>query len=373
MNAFLLWLTFFSSGILVIGLLWGLARFVRRDAPPILPDAPLGPRLHPQVPVAPLAEYIWMLLLLALVGWPICRAFDFSGEVMGQYAAAAGMYLIHIWLLGRLRSLNTHHARHVLLFFLLTICLLTIPATFHETSSTGDGVLRSIMLVLLIVGVSMFTSLPLIVYSIPCTPFSSLPLLLIYFSALFFTISKVPTIILFLPFIATATLMFPMHRRLRELWRPAPLPRLPRVPLRGVTLIELLIVIAIVAILSAGVSNLSGTTRLAISRAEERRQALDLARDQLALLRAAPSLPSLGTHPLDPSFIASLPAAAGSDFVIAPGPTAQLQTVHVRLRLTGTGQDWATTISTLIAVPAGTATLAESGSTTTAEARGTRP
>jgi type II secretory pathway pseudopilin PulG len=161
---------------------------------------------------------------------------------------------------------------------------------------------------------------------------------------------------------ATFVLLFyPRHRRLGWEWFPSRLPALPSRGRGGMTLIELLIDIAIIVILCVGVTHVVSATRLAQTRLEDGRAALDLIQDEFALLRAQGSVPALGTHPVDAALAPDHPLAARAEVEVKPGPSASLREVWVRVRLSGVagGTQNARDVALAALLPAGGAGAAE--------------
>lgn len=241
-------------------------------------------------------------------------------------------FLFHFLLLRFSRQLSTRRARLLailpsLLLFILVLCAFSV---LHDNQS-GPFIGFFLIPYLLLTAFSGFVA-----FSLPCTLLSALPLLMSYLmiALLVGSHGKAASAIIALLAFAMSGYLFPRHRRLREYWRPAPLPRL-RATRSGVTLIELLIVIAIVAILSVCVANLSGGVRAAATRQEDWRRAVSLAEDQIALLRAAEALPAEGRHPIAPELAARYEFAQTSEIEIRPGPAPALREVRVNIHLRG--------------------------------------
>jgi prepilin-type N-terminal cleavage/methylation domain-containing protein len=162
------------------------------------------------------------------------------------------------------------------------------------------------------------------------------------FSALvcFYGMVALDVAILDLPLLTSGMLIYQLFMSRRNhaalLW-PS---RLPDVRRRsGVTLIELLIVLAMMSVFTVGVAHLVEVSHLTVRRQEDWRDAIELAEDQIALLRAAERLPAIGVHPSDEMIAQVHPLADRAEFEIRPGPTEQLREVWVRVRLQNFAQD----------------------------------
>ncbi len=205
--------------------------------------------------------------------------------------------------------------------------------------TTSTGVLESLFqfVYLLFISVSacvlalvlgFFVMAPLRAFSIPCNRISFIPLFLTLGALVLYPIQ-----ILFI----FAGNRFPMHRRMVEYWRPRRLPKLRpggARPNKGMTLIELLIAVAIVAIFTAGLVNATSSFTLAMERQQDRRTALEVAEDQIALLRATGYVPPVGKHPLSGELKAHYPkVVSGSDLEVLPGPRPGLREIRVHVPL----------------------------------------
>jgi prepilin-type N-terminal cleavage/methylation domain-containing protein len=155
-------------------------------------------------------------------------------------------------------------------------------------------------------------------------------------------------------YLPMAGYLFPTHRRLMEYWRP---PRLPRIRPNqsGVTLIELLIEVAILAILIAGAAQLVSTTHSVLERQERRRRAVALAEDEIALLRARPTLPAVGVHPVEPELRKTYVFADDAQVEIRPGPTDRLREARVSVRPRGAARDPDIAVAAILPASAGPA------------------
>ena len=137
----------------------------------------------------------------------------------------------------------------------------------------------------------------------------------------------------FNPYVILAGFWFPPHRRMKAYWKPARLPRLPRAG-RGLTLIELLIDIALLAILSVGIAHGVSVAHRSAERQERWRNAIELAEDAIAHLRAQDSLPDPGMYRVDDDVARLHPDLAPAASVeIAPGPDLRLRQIRVTVRL----------------------------------------
>lgn len=134
-----------------------------------------------------------------------------------------------------------------------------------------------------------------------------------------------------------AAVWMPNYRRTKGLFWPRSLPRVRH--RGGFTLIELLIVIAVVAILMPPFVRLTAQGRIAAERESLSRESLALAQDEMAWLRAQPSLPAPGVHPIDPQIVAlhkTVAPMARLEISQTSGPLVQAR-VRVDLQSKGIG------------------------------------
>lgn len=242
------------------------------------------------------------------------------------------LFLIHYGVL-TMRRWTTRDARRVVL--IMAVGLPVVIAVFISAWECIDSVslnYEESLGRLLVVGFGSFVVVmafrSLIAFSLPCGKLTAMPLFFQYyiFAMMFVYRTPILMVIMLVPIVGH---YFPMHRNLREYWRPKRLPPLKRYG--GMTLIELLIVIAILAILSTGLVHLTGTLHGAMERHDKVEQALALGRDQLALLRGAEVLPEPGEYPLDSILLEGNPLAETASMTITAGPVAGVKQVHVRV------------------------------------------
>jgi prepilin-type N-terminal cleavage/methylation domain-containing protein len=157
--------------------------------------------------------------------------------------------------------------------------------------------------------------------------------------------------LLFFLFAALAAWWFPMHRRVREYFRPRRLPRL-RAHRSGMTLIELLIVVLILAIFSAGVAQMSSVAQRAMERRRNWELALDLAENELVLLRAMSTLPAPGEYPIAPELAARYDFADQAKVEISEGPHEAVREVRVIVRLRANADERLVELARLLPVTA---------------------
>lgn len=126
--------------------------------------------------------------------------------------------------------------------------------------------------------------------------------------------------------------LYPAYRRSRSYWWPTHLPAYRSSP-KGMTLIELLIVIAILTILFIPIANMSGHARRTLEHQADWRAAIELAEDEIALLRARDSLPELGRHPVADELHDLYPFAEQAEVDIREGPNDAVREVRVTVHL----------------------------------------
>ncbi|MCX7044551.1 MAG: type II secretion system protein GspI [Candidatus Sumerlaeota bacterium] len=237
---------------------------------------------------------------------------------------------LHLRFLSLRPRLTVRSARVLALIF--AVCLMgaagielemhsryTLESFYYHNSSVPGLYGKIAMIVLALPG--------LVFFSIPGRALSLLPLLALYFLIGFgMTTGSVIWLALIM-----AGLLFPSHRRLRALWRPEKLPRL-RASRNSVTLIELLIVIAIIAIFAGGIANLTSQSHRSLMIQHDWRDALALAEDEIALLRAAPEAPAPGRYGAH-ELLADRPFAKDTVVEIKPGPTPRLREARVTVHI----------------------------------------
>jgi len=240
------------------------------------------------------------------------------------------IYALHAWVLARSRSLTTHSAREWAALWIASIFAVgwaaSVGLRMPELASANAVAIPMVVVLLWLPGV--------FVYSMPSSPLGTLPLLLHYFIffLIFGTGGRFVGHLLTFAYLPLASYLFPWHRRLADYWRPTRLPRLARRD-SGVTLIELLIAMAILSIVAAGISTGAGLVYSTMERQNCWLQAIALAEDEIALLRARDSLPELGRHPLEPELTQTHPLAGRAEVEIRPGPQESLREARVHVRL----------------------------------------
>ncbi len=123
---------------------------------------------------------------------------------------------------------------------------------------------------------------PLQALSIPSSPLSLIPLILSY-------------LCIWNPLGILVGFWFPVHRRLKYFWKPERLQRLGT-ERRGMTLIEILIIIAIMSILAVSAAHVSAVILRSAHSQQTWVEAVELAQDEIAMLRAGERLPDPGIH-----------------------------------------------------------------------------
>ncbi|MCE5228610.1 type II secretion system GspH family protein [bacterium] len=227
----------------------------------------------------------------------IFPSFEVSAEATTAFALGALwlLWILHILVLVGIRRLTTHTIRDILAWFVMVPVVILYVGSFFAVVSeiisqpsnvaefySALALLIGLLTAILVVGLRMH---PLLAFSIPSNWVSIIPLVISY-------------LMLLNPYVLLAGMIFPSHRRLKEYWRPRPLPRFKKK--KAMTLIELLIVIAILAILAPVTARVAAQARIVSERQELSRESVALIEDELALLRARPELPAPGTYAIDP-------------------------------------------------------------------------
>jgi prepilin-type N-terminal cleavage/methylation domain-containing protein len=293
--------------------------------------------------------------------------------------AAAMICVIHITILWRIQSLTTHTAR--LTSLIAFICapviftaaiLLTINFAEWGTFDPLDSLGELLGIIGIVFGVTLLVAPTFLAFSVPGNFIFCMLTIALYAFSIFAGLTTQGyggfCIIIFL----LVAWWFPWHRRLVEYCRPETLPHLPKYvppknpptllslppaaappPLhsrsrQGVTLIELLIVVLMIAIFASAIA--SGTsTAYQMERHQRRwRQAIDLAQDQFALLRARAELPALGVHPLDEELAPQCPVDAQARITIFAGPNERLRKVYVTIDLAGAEEERRVSLATIM-------------------------
>lgn len=169
-------------------------------------------------------------------------------------------------------------------------------------------------------------------------------------SLVFGQFSPAPLLVYGVAFLLLFLLRFmPWHLRAgRYLW-PSHLPRIGRSK-KGMTLIELLIVIAVMSIATTGVLHSMMTVNRAMARQQDWRRAVNLADDEIALLRSLDFLPEIGTHPFERQLIESSPIAKQGEIDVRPGPSESLREVRVSVHLRGDASDRDVTLAVILPI-----------------------
>lgn len=291
----------------------------------------------------PFGEILLIIAVMYFVVSAIQVTFDVSDkDELGALLGALILFTIHIAFLWRTRRLTTRSSRLILVAIPLGVGLTAAVVLVVMTEPANA------LFVLLYVPVVMFFIWlsPLWALSIPCTLLSSLPLGLLYLYLAAGRFTMMQTGIHFSIIVASG-LIFPRHRRLCFLWRPPSLPRLPR-HRSGYTLIELLIVIAMSAILVAAFAHASSTLFTSLRLQEDWRQAIHLAEDEIALLRARESAPEAGVYPVSAELNDHYAFSDQAETVISPGPTPGLLEARVTVRLRDPGSQRDVSLTALL-------------------------
>ena len=161
---------------------------------------------------------------------------------------------------------------------------------------------------------------PLQALSIPSSRLSIIPLILSYLS-------------IWNPLNIMVGFWFPVHRRLKYFWKPETLPRLGT-ERRGMTLIEILIIMAIMSILAVSVAHVSAVVLRTAHSQQTWVEAMELAQDEIAMLRAGERLPDPGVHPIHEE-VADLHSQPGQNATveIGPGGDEGVRQVRVTVRI----------------------------------------
>ncbi len=251
-------------------------------------------------------------------------------DFLTVFCVAAIAWLLHVVALHFSRDQSTHGGR-VWGYTMAIVYCSVIPIAGFATYQPDIGV-SAFIIGMLIVCVWMPG---LQTYSVPSSTFSAVVLALHYLILAFAVFSGFLPLFL-VSYLPLAGFLFPRHRRLCEYWAPRRLSRI-RSHQAGITLIELLIAVAIVSILAVSIGY-SVAIALRTARAEsEWREAISLAEDEIALLRANLELPAVGTHEIESELAESNPLADLAEVEILPGPLDEVREARVTVRLSSGG------------------------------------
>ena len=251
--------------------------------------------------------------------------------------------VLHLGVLTGAKRLTTRSGQRLgLIIQLLPFFTCVLYATYLAVTSILNGWRLHLLDDVIWPMVGLSVVLPWIAglrtFSIPCSAISALPLFLHYaifaliISALAVNGSGGGALMYLFLILPLVGYHFPGYRRLVQFWRPTPLPRLKR-SRRAVTLIELLIAVAILALFVVGLSNGVGAVSRLTERHEDWRLAVELAENQIALLRAGDALPEIGSHEIDSRLAELYPFDHESSIEVREGPIEGLREVRVRVRV----------------------------------------